>query len=247
MDKHVDTISVNLNTDHDAVEIISGIIIKPIKLEANVEPKHKIPILIKIYHADWQILNLPQEITQHYPVVIHTKPRTVIYGRYNALEHTFTLTVAAKYRKAMTKKKAMMGIVSIFSLNIMPVLRKSRRMIGNPLSYSFDIGSDIWQMIKAPKKNTNNATNTSGRSFADMNDREAKKYSLNFSCLAILILCIPLIMYLLSLLMGGHFSYYTFLVMPFCLIPLHMRYQCKYRTKISAGRFLIQLCKGRGV
>lgn len=247
MDKHVDTISVNLNTDHDAVEIISGIIIKPIKLEADVEPKHKIPILIKIHHADWQILNLPQEITQHYPVVIHTKPRTVIYGRYNALENTFTLTVAVKYRETMTRKKALMGIVSIFSLNIMPVLRKSRRMIGNPLSYSFDIGSDIWQMIKAPKKHTSNTTSTVGKSFADMSDREAKKYSLNFSCLAILIFCMPLIIYLLSLLMGGRFSYYTFFVIPFCLIPLHMRYQCKHRIKISAGRFLIQLCKGRGI
>ncbi|GGF92532.1 MULTISPECIES: hypothetical protein [Cysteiniphilum] len=243
MNNHVDTMNFNLTVDHDPVEIIDGIIIKPIKLEEHIELKHKIPILIKIHNADWQILNLPQEITQHYPVVIHAKPRTVIYGRYNAVEHNFTLTVAAKYSDGMTKKKVLMGVVSIFSLNILPVLRKSRRMIGNPFSYSFDIGSDIWKMIKAPK----HTNNTIGGSFADMSERDAKKYSLNFSCLAIFIIMIPLIMYLLSLIMDGHFSYYAFIVIPFCLIPLYMRYQCKYRKKVTISRFLIELCKGRGI
>lgn len=239
MSIYVDTVEFDLRVEHDEVEIITGVWIKPVKLDAPVEPKHKIPVLIKIYHADWQIINLPQEISQHYPVVIHKKPRTVLYGKFSSSSKLLSITVAARHKIPVNKKKLMLSIISP---NIMPVVRKSRRMISHPFSYSIEVGRDIYQSIQTGKNNRGKR-----HSFSDLSDENSKKYRIQFSILASLFLLMPVIFYLITLGFNEHFNGYTCFIMLLALIPLYMRYQVKYKQNISIPRYMLKLLTGRGL
>ena len=145
MGNFVNTISFTTAKDQDPIEVINGILIKPVKLEDLILSAHTIPVLVKIYHAEWKILNIPQNINQHYPIVLCRQPRTILYGKYNISGQIFTVTIAIKKHTPLTAKSI---IVPIFTPNVVPVLRQCKRMMGTPFGYLAEIFKDIAIAIK---------------------------------------------------------------------------------------------------
>ena len=238
MDNFVNTISFSTAEDQDSIEVINGILIKPVKLEDLILSTHSIPVLIKIYHTEWKILNIPQSVNQYYPIVLCRKPRTVLYGKYNISDQIFTITIATKKHTPLTVKNI---ILPIFTPNIVPVLRQCKRMMGTPFGYLAEIFKDIAMAIKPSISRPKNYD-----PYKNIDDHEAKICTVRFGLLGALFFVMPGICYLLSRLMSGNFTGYYYLISLFSFFPLHMRYQCKYRRKINGIYFLYKLITGRG-
>ena len=98
MNNRVETITIKLSCQYDVIELLPGIVIKPVLLNTIIESSHKIPILIKLFDQDWQILNVAQEISQHYPIIINQSPKSIVYGRLNRNDLTYKLTLIVKER-----------------------------------------------------------------------------------------------------------------------------------------------------
>lgn len=261
--KNITELKWNIHSLPVTFACVGGIEIETIQCVASLQKKQSLQVIYRKQGEDDKTLNIPQNISSFYPVILQDKPRIVLHGHYNAETGDCYYTIAVRFLKKhrseqeqqakatqqVTKKKknklaTFFNVSTLYLFKDMKSIgKKVSRVAYKPMSMTSSVAHDMQQvkpLLSFPDYERDQAF------LNQFTDEQSQKLTRMYTWLTALFIFVPYPYLWYFDLYGKGMGYFFIGIMYFlALMAVRARYEAKYRKRTKVFEFLWKLVTWR--
>ena len=236
---------------------------EPLQRKVKKQKKQSIQVIYRKKGENVKTLNIPQNISSFYPVILQDKPRIVLHGHFNADTGDCYYIIAVRFLKkhkseeeqqaiatqqvAKKKKSKLATFFNVSTLylfkDMKSIGKKVSRVAYKPMSMSSSVAHDMKQvkpLLSFPDYERDQAF------LNQFTDEQSQKLTRMYTWIAALFIFVPYPYLWYFDLYGKGMGYFFIGIMYFiALVAVRARYEAKYRKRTKVFEFLWKLITWR--